>query len=124
MSLLLSILPVAILVAYSQIIVKWRMLTLGVGSIAQDGGVLIKLWHYLTDPYIFSAYAAALIGSFLWLYVVARLPLALAFPVYQGVTFALVVAGSVIILNEPLNWMKVLSIALILIGISIGVRDS
>ena len=108
--------------AYSQIIVKWRTsVNLNIPN-EVDQGFFQKLIGYLADPYIISGYITALLASFIWLFVVARLPLAVAFPVYIGMTFVFVVAGSVILLNEPLNVSKLLAISFILIGLFIGSR--
>lgn len=115
----LLIIPVALLVAYSQIIVKWR----GDAKAVHDGtGIVQQLLIFLSDPLIISAYASALIGAFVWLFVVTKLPLATAFPIYIGVTFCLVALGSWLFLAEPITFTKVVAILLILIGIALGVR--
>jgi multidrug transporter EmrE-like cation transporter len=122
MKILIYTFPVALLMAYSQIIVKWRTsVNLNIPN-EVDQGFFQKLIGYLADPYIISGYITALLASFIWLFVVARLPLAVAFPVYIGMTFVFVVAGSVILLNEPLNVSKLLAISFILIGLFIGSR--
>lgn len=112
----------ALLVAYSQLIVKWRMLN-GWTGYGQEARWIMRLLGYLLDPVIFSAYAAGLIGSFVWLFVIARLPLALAFPVYQGLTFALVILGSVLLLGETLSVTRLVAVSLILTGVILGVQD-
>jgi multidrug transporter EmrE-like cation transporter len=114
----LLILPVAILVAYSQIIVKWRTLNLPKDS----SGILDFLIRLITDPVIFSAYVAALLASFAWLFVVTKLPLSVAFPVYIGITFAMVIFGGWFFLNEQINVTKAIAILLIFSGILIGGR--
>lgn len=121
MKLLLTIFPVVLLVAYSQLIVKWRFNKFGITT---DHGQSLfgQLVSILSDPFILSGYVAALLGSFIWLIVVSRLPLAIAFPIYIGLTFALVVTGSVLILGEPMTTMKLVGITLILAGIVIGIR--
>jgi multidrug transporter EmrE-like cation transporter len=53
---------------------------------------------------------------------VSRLPLAQAFPIYQGLTFVCVVAASAFMLNEPMNMPKLLGAALILVGVAIGAQ--
>ena len=122
MKILFYTIPVALLVAYSQIIVKWRM-GFDLDMSKETGqGLLQKLLEYLCDPYIFSGYVAALLGSFVWLFVVARLPLAIAFPVYIGLTFVLVIAGSFVLLDEPMTLGKIISVFLILMGVVIGSR--
>jgi multidrug transporter EmrE-like cation transporter len=117
----LLILPVAALVGYSQLIVKWRASS---ASVAVPPGFLPRLLAFLSDPILLSAYAAALVASFAWLFVVSRLPLATAFPSYIGVTFLMVLFGSRIFLGEPLGTAKVLSALLILAGILIGMSTN
>lgn len=114
----LFILPIALVVTYSQLIVKWRSNTMAnfpTSSFSQ------QLLRFLTDPVILSAYAAALIASFAWLYVVTKLPLTVAFPVYIGLTFAMVLLGGWFFLGETLTTTKVLAIMLIMGGIVLGV---
>ena len=120
MRILMLVFPVALLVAYSQIVVKWRVVELGLG----DGAALsVRAIKYLSDPILASGYAATLIGALAWLAVVSRLPLVVAFPAYIGMTFALVVLGSWLFLSETLTATKLLSIAFILVGIVLGVRS-
>lgn len=122
MRILLFVFPIAFLVAYSQIIIKWRMLGTGATDI-QNAQLFARMLRYLSDPVILSAYAAALLASFVWLYVVTKLPLVVAFPVYIGVTFVLVIAGGWFFLSESITAMRLASVLLILSGIIIGVRN-
>ena len=115
----LLILPIAFLVAYSQIIVKWRM----VRSPIDSTSIINFLIKSITDPAIFSAYFAALLASFGWLFVVTKLPLSTAFPVYIGITFVMVACGGWFVLHEQFNLFKLLAILLIFLGILIGIRQ-
>ena len=111
------ILPIALLVTYSQLIVKWRsngMESLVGTSFAE------RIAIFLTDPVILSAYAAALLASFAWLYVVTQLPLTVAFPVYVGVTFVMVLFGGWFFLSETISLTKTAAILLILCGVALG----
>ena len=122
MRILLFVFPIALLVAYSQIVVKWCML--GADAVQmQNLDMFQRILKYFSNPIILSAYAAALLASFVWLYVIAKLPLIVAFPVYIGITFLLVVIGGWIFLSENVTAMRIVSILLILIGIILGVRD-
>jgi multidrug transporter EmrE-like cation transporter len=114
----LLILPIALLVTYSQLIVKWRSNAVGDMKAASFTQHLL---NFLTDPLILSAYVAALMASFAWLYVITRLPLTIAFPVYIGVTFIMVLLGGGLFLAEALTPSKVIAIMLILCGIVLGV---
>jgi multidrug transporter EmrE-like cation transporter len=113
----LLILPIALLVTFSQIIVKWRSNTV-------DSMIGLNYWQqvlrYLADPVILSAYAAALIASFAWLYVVTHLPLTVAFPVYIGVTFVMVLFGGWYFLAETMSTTKLIAVFLIMSGIALG----
>lgn len=114
----LLILPIALLVTYSQLIVKWRTNSL---DTAAGAGLLQNLLRFLSDWVILSAYGAALFASFAWLYVVTKLPLTVAFPVYIGTTFAMVLLGGWIFLAESLSPAKLLAVALIMGGIVLGI---
>lgn len=114
----LMILPIALLVTYSQLIVKWRS---SVGDQLPSASFLQQLIKFLSDPVILSAYSAALIASFAWLYVVTKLPLTVAFPVYIGVTFAMVLLGGWFFLSETLTATKLVAVLLIFSGIVLGV---
>ena len=122
MRILFFVLPIALLVAYSQIVIKWRMLGIEAVDI-QNVHLFVRMLKYLSDPVIVSAYAAALLASFVWLYVVTKLPLVVAFPVYIGVTFVLVIIGGWFFLSEAISATRIVSVLLILAGIIIGVRN-
>lgn len=117
----LLILPVAFLVAYSQLIVKWR--TLQLPNTNNNKGIIDFLLGLLSDPIIFSAYVAALFASFAWLFVVTKIPLSTAFPIYIGITFAIVICGGYFFLNEQINIMKISAIILIFFGILVGIKS-
>lgn len=116
----LLILPIALLVAYSQLIVKWRSTSVEHIQVASFSAYLVR---FLTDPVILSAYGAALFASFAWLYVITRLPLAVAFPVYIGVTFVMVLFGGWLFLAESMTVTKVIAALLILAGIALGLNS-
>ena len=118
MKLLIYVIPVAFLVTYSQLVVKWRS-RFG-GEISIDKNFLSNLIGYLSDFYILSAYAAALLGSFLWLVVISRIPLSIGFPIYIGVTFLMVIIGSWLFLGESLSMIRLAAVGLILAGIVLG----
>lgn len=113
----LLIFPVALLVTYSQVAMKWRA---GVTETAATGTFSRRFIGFVTDPVILSAYAAALLASFAWLYVVTRLPLSTAFPLYIGVTFVMVMFCGWFFLSEAITLTKVVAVLLILSGILVG----
>lgn len=122
MKMLLFTFPVALLVAYSQIMLKWRMLSIGIIDM-QSMPLLPRLLKYFSDPFILSAYITAFLSSLAWMYVITKLPLVAAFPVYIGITFVLVIAGGWYFLSEAITLMRVASVTLILTGIVLGVKS-
>jgi multidrug transporter EmrE-like cation transporter len=116
----LMILPIALLVTYSQLVVTLRS-----NAIDQlpSLGLLQQIIKFISDPVVLSAYAAALFASFAWLYVVTKIPLIVAFPVYIGVTFAMVLLGGWYFLSESLTLAKIIAVMLIFGGIALGVMS-
>jgi len=114
----LLILPIAFLVTYSQLIMKWRSNTT---DQFESCTFLQSIAKLLTDPVVLSAYCAALIASFGWLYVVTKLPLTVAFPVYIGITIVMVSLGGWWFLSETLTATKIVAVMLIMGGIILGV---
>ena len=121
MTAYLLVLPISLLVAYSQIIVKWRS---GYINASVDYWGIRQVANYLFDPVIFSAYLAAFVASLAWLYIVTKLPLTVAFPVYIGVTFILVLLGGWLLLSEAMTISRLISMVLILAGIVVGLTAS
>jgi multidrug transporter EmrE-like cation transporter len=118
MKILLYTFPVAVLVAYSQLVVKWRA-QLG-NTLDPDQKLLQRFIGYFSDGYIISGYFAALLSSFIWLIVIPRIPLSIGFPIYIGSTFLLVMLGSWLVLHETISLPRLLAATLILVGIALG----
>lgn len=113
------IFPISLLMAASQLLVKWRSNAadhVATTSFAQ------QCYKFLVDPVIWSAYAAGLLASFVWLLVVAKLPVTTAFPIYIGFTFVMVLFGGCYFLSETLSVTKLCAVLLIISGIFLGLR--
>lgn len=116
MRLLLAILPTILLTAYSQLVMKWRVMALA----ASDGGsrgVAMRAIYYLADPYVLSACVCSLLSAIAWFFVVERYPVSIAFPAYVGVLFAIVTVGSVLLLNETVSGPHLVGLVLIAAGV-------
>lgn len=120
MNIFLYTIPVAVLVAVSQLIVKWRSSKFTFQPNAED---FQSIWNYVSDLYIFTAYLFTLIASVLWLFAISKIPLSIGFPVYIGSAFIIVMLGSFFFLNEGFTYMKLLGIFFILLGIILGGLD-
>ena len=62
------------------------------------------------------------LAAVLWFSVLPRVDLSISYPVLVGLTFVLVVSGSMVVFNENLPWAKVLGMALILAGVALVAR--
>lgn len=121
MNFLSLIIPTSFLVAASQIIIKWR--TNQLISLTSSDNYPDKIYIYFTDFYIVLAYFLALIGSVIWILAIPRTPLTIGFPIYIGLTFFMVIIGSIFILSESLSMLKLCAIILIFSGILLGSID-
>jgi len=122
MRLILAILPTMLLVVYGQLIIKWRVVALSNLANPADGP-FARLVSYLGDPYILSAYVAALASSMTWMFVVESYPVSLAFPLHIGLTVMAVVVGGIYLFGEPITAPRIVAVCLILAGIAIGSRS-
>jgi Membrane transporters of cations and cationic drugs len=80
--------------------------------------------HWLTRSAMFVVAGAALyaISFLLWLLIVSRLDLTIAYPVAIGLALVAITAGAALLLGEPLTITRVGGAALILAGIVLIVR--
>lgn len=114
--------PTVLLVVYSQLVIKWRLPSLGTLP-ADDFDKAIYLLKALFDPYVASGIIAAFLASLAWLAAISKIPLSVGFPAYYGLTFALVMLGSAWILNEQITSLKLIGVGLILTGVIVGSLD-
>ena len=121
MKFLFAIAPTILLVVYGQLITKWRVATIS-DHFEPTTSLSGKIVAYVTDPYILSAYITVFIGSFTWMFVLERYSLSQAFPAYIGLTFGLVVLGSIYLLDERVSVLRIIGMGLILLGVFIVSR--
>jgi drug/metabolite transporter (DMT)-like permease len=70
------------------------------------------------SPFIFSGIVIYGLATVLWLFILTRVPLSLAYPV-QSLAYVFAVFGSYFIFHESLSFMKVAGVLLIIIGVSL-----
>lgn len=114
--------PTVLLVVYSQLVIKWRIPSLGALP-AHNFDKAIFLLKALFDPYVASSFIAAFLGSLAWLAAISKIPLSVGFPVYYGLTFAFVMLGTAWLLNEQITVLKLIGVGLILLGVIVGGMD-
>jgi drug/metabolite transporter (DMT)-like permease len=76
---------------------------------------MIKL---LFSPFIFSGLVLYGAATILWLFILSRVPLSVAYPV-QSIAYVLAVFGAYFIFHEPLSPTKIIGVILIILGVSL-----
>lgn len=121
MKFLLAISPTVLMAVYSQLVTKWRIAEIMSRQNAKPD-IAERIFSYITDPFIFSAYVLSLLSSFGWMLVVEEYPVSTAFPAYIGVLFFSVTLGGFFLLHEAISWRQVAGMILILAGVSLTTR--
>ena len=85
----------------------------------------LRTGAYLAPPILFLLAGFALyVGSFLmWIAVLARLELSIAYPIAIGLTLIFSTLGAIYLLGEPVGLTKLAGIALIMGGIVLVIRS-
>lgn len=81
-------------------------------------GSLSGVVRLFLSPYVLSGLAMYGVATVLWLYVLSRVPLSLAYPV-QSLAYIIAVIGAYYVFGEPLNAAKIAGCVLILAGVSL-----
>ncbi|WP_438444919.1 EamA family transporter [Gorillibacterium sp. sgz5001074] len=84
------------------------------GGFGTVGGV----FQLFLSPYVLSGLAMYGVATVLWLYILSRVPLSMAYPI-QSLAYILAVIGAYYIFGEPLNAAKIIGCVLILAGVSL-----
>ena len=107
-----------LLTVYGQLVIKWQVLK--AGAFPADGwGKLSFLLHLLLNPWVISAFLAALLASVTWMAAMTKLQLSHAYP-FMSLAFILVILFSGLLFHEPITIPKIVGAALVMLGLAIG----
>jgi len=112
------ILITILLTVYGQLIVKWQVSLAGAFPVSGWDKTLY-LGKLLINPWVMSSMAAALLAGIAWMAALTQLNLSFAYP-FMGLTFVLVLLLSAVFFQEPLTWINILGVTLIVAGITVG----
>jgi undecaprenyl phosphate-alpha-L-ara4N flippase subunit ArnF len=118
----LYILGTIVFTVYGQIILKWRLSTLG--FVLPNGGILTKmisLVRIIFDPFVFSGFISAFIASLFWMAAMSKFEITYAYP-FMSLSPALVFLIGILFLGETFTIGKLLGLLLIVLGIIITVK--
>ncbi len=74
--------------------------------------------HALTSPMVWLGLGLYGLSTLLWLWVLSRLDVSLAYPLVS-LGFVVTMAAGVLWLGEPFSWLRVAACTLIVIGVSL-----
>jgi multidrug transporter EmrE-like cation transporter len=103
-----------VLVLAGHFLMRWRAAS---HTDLANATLIERIAQYFGDHWILLAYLCALGSSVFWFQVLQRVPLNIAFPIYQGCVFVFIAAGSVVFFGETLSAIKLLGFALVLSGV-------
>lgn len=81
-------------------------------------GTILKT---IFSPYVFIGFVCYGVSSIVWLFVLERFPLSIAYPAL-ALSYVLIVFASAIFLHEPLTVNKVIGSSIILVGVFVLFR--
>ncbi len=105
-----------VFVVYSQLVIKWRVAKFGILPEAFQSKMYF-LFKLLLDPFILSGFIAAFLASIFWMAAMTKFELSHAYPIVVGGLAVLTCIFAVILFNESLGIIKVLGLALIVMGL-------
>jgi len=100
----------------AQLLLKSRLTVHGVIPFAPID-LLRYLWVLAHDLKVWIGVAGLVLSAALWYMAVSRIPLSVAFP-SAALSYPMILIGSFLFLNEPVNWPLVLGTALIMGGVA------
>jgi drug/metabolite transporter (DMT)-like permease len=107
-----------LLTVYGQLAIKWQVLK--VGDLPQNN--IDKIWfllQLLLNPWVISAFLAALLASVTWMAAMTKLQLSHAYP-FMSLAFILVMIFSGLLFHEPITIPKIVGLTVVVIGLIIG----
>jgi multidrug transporter EmrE-like cation transporter len=107
-----------VLTVYGQIAIKWQVLKAGALPEALPDKVVF-LFQLLLNPWVISAFAAALLASVFWMAAMTKLQLSYAYP-FMSLAFVLVMVASAFFFNEPMTPLKIAGVSLVILGLIVG----
>lgn len=111
-SFILIVINTLILVS-GQFLWKWGMQESAGGFQSVSGAVRLLL-----SPYVLTGLGMYGAATVLWLFILSRVPLSLAYPT-QSLAYLFAVAGAYYIFHEPLTAAKITGCLLILAGVTL-----
>ncbi len=112
------VLMTILLTVYGQIIIKWQVLKAGAMPEA-TGDKFAFLFALLINPWVVSAFAAAVLAAVFWMAAMTKLQLSHAYP-FMSLAFVFIMLAGWLFFNEPITPLKIAGVALVVLGLAGG----
>lgn len=117
---LLAILISVFLAVVGQLLLKMGMLR--VGKFSFNISTLVHQYvKILLNPFVIAGLVGFFISMLIWLYVLSRMELSLAYP-FVALNYVLILFGSYFLFKEAITPMKVIGVVVIIIGVYLVAR--
>lgn len=100
----------------AQVLLKSRLTVYGVIPFVPVE-LVRYLWTLAQDLKVWIGFSGLVLSAALWYMAVSRIPLSIAFPT-AALSYPMILIGSFIFLNEPVNWALMLGTGLIVCGVA------
>jgi multidrug transporter EmrE-like cation transporter len=107
--------------ALAQICLKIGMSSLSVQKAISSSSVSATAYAVLSSPAVIGGLALYGLGAIVWLSVLARIDVSIAYP-FVGISFLITAALAVLILGEPLSTPMIIGTSLVILGVAILAR--
>ncbi len=102
--------------AFAQLAFKLGMSTPAIQTVLRDGSRLDAGWTIATNGYVILGLLLYGLGAFLWLLVLARLDVSMAYP-FVGLGMIVTMLLGYFVLSEPVNSVRVIGTLLVVSGV-------
>lgn len=104
-----------IFTVYGQLVIKWQIAKAGYFPAALLGKCFFLLRQF-ANPWILSGFGAAFLAALCWMAAMTRFDLSRAYP-FMSLAFVLVMAFSILFLNEHLTLNKAIGTGMVILGL-------
>lgn len=87
-------------------------------TFAPDTGIVMKIFSFLTSPFVFGGLSLYACGTVFWLFALRQMDLSLAYP-FVSISFILVTISGILILGEPISATRMIGLGFIVTGLLI-----
>jgi drug/metabolite transporter (DMT)-like permease len=108
--------------ASAQIFLRLGMRDSNVGTLLGERD-FVAVFQAVANPYVLSGLGCYVVSVFMWMYVLSRTPVSVAYPLVSMV-YVIVVLSGWFFLGESFSWMRLFGVGVILCGVWIVARSA